>query len=95
MTRKSLITIDLTKIYSIDELFPVLSEALDFPGWCGENWNAFWDAITGIVEMPEHLQLNGWSTFQNRFPENAAIMKECLDDVSKQYPTLAATVEFL
>ncbi|MET0322489.1 MAG: barstar family protein [Duganella sp.] len=72
MTRKSLITIDLTKISSIDELFPVLSDALDFPSWCGENWNAFWDAITEIVEMPEHIQLNGWSAFENRFPENAA-----------------------
>ncbi|WP_449555803.1 barstar family protein [Hymenobacter tibetensis] len=24
-----------------------------FPDWCGASWDAFWDCIIAIVEMPE------------------------------------------
>ncbi|WP_268800413.1 barstar family protein [Pseudomonas huanghezhanensis] len=37
---------------SAEELHCVLRGALGFPGWQGCNWDAFWDAITGLIEMP-------------------------------------------
>eukprot|EP01034_Spumella_vulgaris_P034506 gene34506-42553_t len=72
----------------------MLSNALEFLGWYGENWDAFWDSITALVEMPEQLRLIGWNSFETRFPRDAKIMKECLDDLSKQLAALAAHVEY-
>lgn len=92
--RKAFVTIDMSEIASIDHLHEVLSEALDFPGWYGKNWDAFWDSITALVEMPEHLQLIGWGPFAERFPRDASIMKKCLDDMSSELPTLAAIVDY-
>lgn len=66
--------------------------ALDFPSWYGCNWNAFWDAITGLVEMPETLVLTGWNAFALRLPEDAKLMNECLDDMKNQYPKWAPNV---
>jgi ribonuclease inhibitor len=92
--RKPLVIVDMSEIASIDHLHEVLYEALDFPGWYGKNWDAFWDSITAVVEMPEHLQLIGWGQFAERFPQDAGIMKGCLVDMSNELPALAAIVRY-
>lgn len=95
MTRKNIVSIELSDIASSTQLQQVLSDALEFPGWYGNNWNAFWDAITGLVDMPEQLQLIGWGLFVERFPFDARMMAECLDDMSKKLPATAARVEYI
>lgn len=92
--RKALVQVDISEIASIDHLHEVLSEALEFPGWYGRNWDAFWDAIIGLVDMPERLRLIGWEIFAERFPHDARVMKKCLDDMSDELPTLAARVQY-
>jgi len=92
--RKAFVTVAMSETVSIDQLHEVLSEALDFPGWYGKNWDAFWDSINALVEMPEHLQLIGWRPFAERFPQDAAMMKKCLDDMSNELPALAAIVDY-
>ena len=93
--RKPLVDLDLSNVASADHLHQLLSEALDFPSWYGKNWDAFRDSITGLVDMPAHLRFIGWSAFERRFPEDARILKECLDDMSGQFPTLAARVDYI
>jgi ribonuclease inhibitor len=60
-TREGEVTIDLRDVDSSLELQQRLMASLDFPGWYGKNWNAFWDAITGLVDMPHRLRLVGWT----------------------------------
>ncbi|MFE9574497.1 barstar family protein [Streptomyces sp. NPDC006692] len=31
-----------------------LEREFDFPYFYGRNWDAFWDAVTGLVEIPDH-----------------------------------------
>jgi ribonuclease inhibitor len=94
MPREKLITIDLTYVTESKALQLLLMERLNFPGWYGCNWNAFWDGITGLVEMPEVLSLVGWSIMEARLPHDAKLMKECLDDMAKQYPDIAPICEY-
>ncbi len=95
MSRDNTITIDLTTVTSSGHLHQILIDKLDFPSWYGRNWDAFWDAITGLVDMPETLILVGWPAFQLRFPRDAYLMKKCLDDMSQQYQKLAAEVKYV
>ena len=95
VVRKERIEVDLSTAISVQAVHSLLADALVFPSWYGNNWDAFWDAITALVEMPEHLQLLGWSSFEKRFPRDAKIMQTCLFDMSKQYPNLASQVEYL
>ena len=92
--RLEVIEIDLSAVTTADELQLLLMASLDFPGWYGCNWNAFWDAITGLVAMPWRLRLIGWAGFAERLPEDARLMRECLDDMAAQYPQHAAQVEY-
>ena len=92
--RKLFVVIDISSVADVTQLHRLLAEALDFPGWYGCNWDAFWDAITGLVDMPERLQFVGWKSFANRYPEDAHIMHKCLDNMSKRFPMTAAHVEY-
>lgn len=52
--------IDVTEIKTAKELQEKLKKELDFPEFYGMNWDAFWDTITGLVELPERLMIKGW-----------------------------------
>ncbi|MFJ2366961.1 barstar family protein [Pseudomonas sp. NPDC087697] len=94
MTRLQIVKIDLGEVTSSDELHSTLRDALGFPGWYGCNWDAFWDAITGLVQMPAHLKILGWGTLSRRLPGDAKLMQKCLADMRIEYPELAPDVEF-
>lgn len=44
------------------------------------NWDAFWDAITGLVEMPNKLVLFGWANIEEQIPSDAKVTTELLQD---------------
>ncbi|MDX2310566.1 MULTISPECIES: barstar family protein [Pseudomonas] len=94
MTNLRAATVDLNGIAFTAELHAALSEALGFPYWYGCNWDAFWDAVTGLVEMPGQLRLLGWRSLVECLPVDAALLKECLDDLATEYPELAPMVIF-
>ncbi|MGJ7527471.1 barstar family protein [Variovorax sp. GB1P17] len=92
--RKDEVTVNLRDVSSSLELQNRLMASLDFPGWYGRNWNAFWDAITGLVEMPHQLRFVGWADFENRQPLDAKQLRECLAQMRAELPTLAAAVTY-
>lgn len=95
MDRKRLVMIDLSRVSDTRMLHSVLSEALEFPGWYGGNWDAFWDAITGLVALPVELKFTGWASFEQRFPHDANIMRQCFSEMAEQYPAEASLVTYL
>ncbi|QJI27464.1 ribonuclease inhibitor [Pseudomonas sp. ADAK18] len=95
MARLPVVEIDLSSVKDSGELHSTLSNALSFPDWYGYNWDAFWDAITGLVEMPIKLELVGWSVFSEHLPRDAKLMRQCLTDMAIEYPDLAPEVHYL
>ncbi|KAA0980600.1 barstar family protein [Pseudomonas sp. ANT_J28] len=94
MTRIQVVGIELGEVTSSRELHSTLRDALGFPGWYGCNWDAFWDAITGLVQMPAQLKISGWVNLSKRLPRDAELMQKCLADMTIEYPELASDVEF-
>lgn len=88
-------TIDLSDINTTRQLHASLAAALAFPSMYGMNWDAFWDAITGLVDMPQQLELRGWQTFAARLPGDAAILQRILARMVQEMPALAAHVHYL
>lgn len=85
--RKSIVTIYLGNIKTSNELHSLLKATLSFPDFYGENWDAFWDAITGLVEMPAQIRLIGWKTLEKNLPSDAKIMRECLEEYNHEFPS--------
>jgi RNAse (barnase) inhibitor barstar len=70
--------IDLANIDSVQELHLKFKTELSFPDFYGMNWDAFWDAITGLVEMPEQLILINWKALEEAMPSDAEILRELI-----------------
>lgn len=92
MTRPQIVTIDLGGVTEIDELHECLAQALRFPAWYGHNWDALWDSITGLVDMPEVLEFQGWSAFSVTMPQESKQLMELLGELNEKYPALAPKV---
>jgi len=86
VTRSSLIKIDLSRIQNHKELHATLCTSLNFPNWYRQNWDAFWDAITGLVEMPDTLEFSDWDIFSEHLPHDAKMLWECLAELATLLP---------
>ena len=75
MTRPQQIAIALGDVLTAEALHERLMTALNFPNFYGYNWDAFWDAITGLVPMPHVLRLEGWQHLVRHLPEEALVLK--------------------
>ncbi|WP_017557454.1 barstar family protein [Nocardiopsis baichengensis] len=69
-------TIDVGYVSSSHRLHMILKLALGFPDMYGHNWNAFWDAITGLVPIPGRIRLCGWSELVETLPDDAHLLHE-------------------
>jgi RNAse (barnase) inhibitor barstar len=86
------ITVDLRQVVTSDGLHGALAAALDFPSFYGRNWSAFWDAITGLVDMPGTLTFIGWPALVARLPEEAEQLRAYLDEMAEKFPSSAARI---
>jgi RNAse (barnase) inhibitor barstar len=94
MARVNQVVVVVGNVSRADELHQRLMTALDFPAFYGRNWDAFWDSITGLVEMPRILRLEGWLDLAVHLPRDAQLMKECLEKMQREDPEHAAKVEY-
>jgi len=85
-SRKTEIIINVENITTSQQLQTVLMEGLDFPDFYGKNWDAFWDAITGLVELPENIIFENWKKLENGLPEESSILKRLLNEYNKENP---------
>lgn len=92
MARMALVIIDLSRVNDANSLHDVLAQALHLPGWYGRNWDAFWDAITALVEMPVTLHLEGWSEFERRMPKESRMLMRLLEEMSRDMPQFATRI---
>ncbi len=86
--------IDVTEISTSRELQEKIAKELKFPEFYGMNWDAFWDTITGLVELPERLIIKGWKNLVIVLPDDAKVMKELFEKYNKNFPMYKCDVEY-
>jgi len=85
--RKVIVSIDVGNIQDSSELHSLLKKELEFPDFYGMNWDAFWDAITGLVELPETLSFEGWDKLKTVLPEDSQILNSLLNKFNEEHPS--------
>lgn len=73
-------TLDLTGIASKAALHQLFKEQLGFEERYGPSWNAFWDSVVAIVEMPPVLTLMNWEEFARCCPRDMEILRQVIRD---------------
>ncbi|MEU4040028.1 barstar family protein [Streptomyces collinus] len=79
------ITIDVSEVADERALHLLLKRELSFPDVYGMNWAAFWDAITGLVGIPDRVRFLGWDQLATGVPRGAAMLRRALDDYQATY----------
>lgn len=85
-SRKKKIVIDVGSLKTAKQLQIVLKESLDFPDFYGKNWDAFWDAITGLVMLPETVVFKNWKNLEYSLPEEASYLEKTLNRYNEENP---------
>ena len=49
----------------VGELYLELKKKLELPDWCGENLDALWDALTGIMHTPADISVTKTTAWQD------------------------------
>jgi ribonuclease inhibitor len=89
------IRIDVSRVTNQLELHTLRADSLLFPSFYGRNWDAFWDAITGLVEMPDVLELEGIDHLERNLPHEAAQLIACLRDLGEKFPEIRCVVRYV
>lgn len=86
--------IDCSTVSTIEDFHRLLSNRLGFPSFYGKNWNAFWDAVTGLVEMPKQVTFKNYKQFKSKFPTDCQILEKCLSDMNNTYTSINCNVVY-
>ena len=77
--RKKYVVINVENIKDSQELHKLLKSELEFPHFYGMSWDAFWDAITGLVQLPEVTIIKGYKILKQDLPQDAEILVNTLE----------------
>lgn len=73
--------LDFGNVRYYGEIHLIFKQAFDFPEDYGENWDAFWDCIKGLLGDPVHIEIHGFSTLEKRFPGEGKILLDTLEEL--------------
>ena len=76
--------LDLTGIRTKADLQELFKTQLGFEDWYGPSWDAFWDSIIAIVEMPPVLTLTNWQEFAEHCPRDMEILRQVIEDYAQE-----------
>ena len=88
MERPEELLLDMSGLIDRDTLHEYLSKKLNFPGYYGYNFDAFWDCIRDDEQsyMPVILRVEGLAALKKNLPEEHKKLIGCLKDYEKRYP---------
>lgn len=85
------IEVDFSKCRYIGELYLELKQKLELPDWCGENLDALWDALTGIMYTPAEISIKK-TTAWKEIQEHANSIVDTMHEAETLYHEISVTV---
>jgi ribonuclease inhibitor len=84
---KSSVVIDLVGVESKVAIHQAFKQQLGFPDWYGPSWDAFWDAIIAVIQMPDEVVLLNWQKFAQACPKDMQILRQIIADYHEEVPS--------
>lgn len=75
---KGEITIDCSDIDTPLKLINAVKKALQYPSFCGKNWDAIEDLLDDVI-LPQKLCFSNWEEILRKIPQDADILSELLE----------------
>ena len=90
------VTINMKNIKTPEEFQSAIKQMLGMPDFYGRNWNAYWDGITGLIELPNTLILDGWHEYKKIQQKDAEMFEGIMKDYNglEDYPHCECIYKF-
>lgn len=75
------VTINMNSVKTPRQFQLIIKQMLCMPVFYGMNWDAYWDAITGLITLPDELIINGWHIYKSIQKDDA----ELFEKIMKEY----------
>lgn len=75
----------------VGELYLELKQKLELPDWCGENLDALWDALTGIMYTPADISVTK-TTAGKDIQDHANAIVAVMQEAEQTYREITVTV---
>ena len=92
MTKNSVI-INLAGVNTKVAIHQAFKQHLGFSDWYGPSWDALWDAIIAVVEMPKEVVLLNWQEFAQACPKDMQILHQIITDYHEELPNKQIVLE--
>ena len=60
--------LDFSRCLTVEDIYAVIKKELELPAWLGDNLSAFWDALTGMIEVPAVITFHKQVLNKELFP---------------------------
>lgn len=77
-------TLDFSECKSIGELYSVIRTGLELPDWFGENLDAFWDALWGIMYTPAEITVK-YKLSEPQITEYIRKLIDIMNEAAEEY----------
>lgn len=75
-----IVTINMKNVKNPIEFQSRIKQMLYMPDFYGMNWDAYWDAITGLITLPDELILDGWHIYKSKQRDDAETFERIMKD---------------
>lgn len=86
--------IDLSSIYTEKQLHEILASSFNFPEYYGNNWDAFWDCICDLTELPKTIEFSGSNHLEATLPKCFEQLKKCFCELRSEFPNFDSIVNW-
>lgn len=76
--------IDLSGITDSETFHEYVSKKLNFPGYYGQNFDAFWDCLL-YMDSDSHIRVEGLAELRKNLPNVYEKFNICIRDYKKDY----------
>jgi hypothetical protein len=93
MTASRKVGIDLAGVSTKEEIHDRIAQALGFPGYYGKNWDAFDECGHDLADPVSHIRITGVAALEARLPNEARLLRGCLQDFQRSADGHGVTIE--
>jgi ribonuclease inhibitor len=83
--------VNFSDCWYVGELYQELKRKLELPDWCGENLDALWDALTGIMYTPADISVTK-TTAEEGIQDHADAIVAVMQEAEQTYREITVTV---
>ena len=79
-------SLDFSECRYLGEIYVQIKSVLELPPWCGENLDALWDAVTGMMYTPAEVTIipkAGRKELQEDVKEIITVFQEAQDEYNE------------